>query len=395
VRAQRRLKLETAVREEEAALARLRARVTAAPPAHREGLEREVTAASNRLALDRLRLELVTSLQKAQASLAGGADLMQEIQALQDTVPELTPASAKAGAAPAVAPATAPQGTWSATRRLVALQRSRTVLGQLEWATHDLATDSDRRAQRVRDLLRARSQELRALVAPSSAEATQTVAESEFRRELDALKHLGEALVPLRAEAALLQRFEGDVRAWQRTIDREFRKAVQDVALGLVGLVVGLALILLGALAWRIAASRYVKDPYRQRLLLRARRIVVAVAFALLIVFHFTSELTALVTALGFAAAGIAFALQNVILALAGYFTMVAPNGIRVGDRVSLQGPFGYVHGEVIEIGLVRLRLRELTADRQEPTGRTVVFPNSVVFTGSFFKDPPPQAKAA
>jgi len=101
------------------------------------------------------------------------------------------------------------------------------------------------------------------------------------------------------------------------------------------------------------------------------------------------------VTALGFAAAGIAFALQNVILSVAGYFSMVAPNGIRVGDRVSLQGPFGYVHGEVLEIGLVRLRLRELSADRLEPTGRTVVFPNSVVFTGTFFKDPPPQAKAA
>jgi small-conductance mechanosensitive channel len=84
-----------------------------------------------------------------------------------------------------------------------------------------------------------------------------------------------------------------------------------------------------------------------------------------------------------------------VILAVAGYFSMVAPNGIRVGDRVSLQGPFTYVHGEVIEIGLVRIRLRELAADTLEPTGRIVVFPNSVVFTGSFFKHPPAQAKAA
>jgi len=95
------------------------------------------------------------------------------------------------------------------------------------------------------------------------------------------------------------------------------------------------------------------------------------------------------VTALGFAAAGIAFALQNVILAVAGYFSMVAPNGIRVGDRVSLQGPFGYVHGEVIEIGVVRTRLRELAGDPLQPTGRIMVFPNSVAFTGSFIKHPP------
>jgi len=110
------------------------------------------------------------------------------------------------------------------------------------------------------------------------------------------------------------------------------------------------------------------------------------------LIFHFTSEMTALVTALGFAAAGIAFALQNVILAVAGYFTMVAPNGIRVGDRVSLQGPFGYVHGEVTEIGFVRIKLQELAGDPLRPSGRVVVFPNSVVFTGSFFKDPPAPA---
>ena len=69
-----------------------------------------------------------------------------------------------------------------------------------------------------------------------------------------------------------------------------------------------------------------------------------------------------------------------------------------MGDRVSLQGPFGYVHGEVLEIGFVRIRLRELTGDPPRPTGRVVVFPNSVVFTGSFFKEPPssqPAARAA
>ena len=141
---------------------------------------------------------------------------------------------------------------------------------------------------------------------------------------------------------------------------------------------------------WRVATVRYISDPYRRRLSFTARNVVVAVAVVLVIVFRFTTELTALVTALGFAAAGIAFALQTVILAVAGYFSMVAPNGIRVGDRVGLQGPFGYVHGEVIEIGFVRVRLRELAADSVTPTGRIVVFPNSVVFTGSFFKLPPP-----
>jgi small-conductance mechanosensitive channel len=69
---------------------------------------------------------------------------------------------------------------------------------------------------------------------------------------------------------------------------------------------------------------------------------------------------------------------------------MVAPNGIRVGDRVSLQGPYGYVHGEVIEIGVVRTRLQELVGEPLQQTGRIIVVPNSVAFTGSFIKHAPP-----
>jgi hypothetical protein len=55
----------------------------------------------------------------------------------------------------------------------------------------------------------------------------------------------------------------------------------------------------------------------------------------------------------------------------------------------------GYVHGEVLEIWFVRIRLRELTGDPPRPTGRVVVFPNSVVFTGSFFKEPPSSSPPA
>jgi small-conductance mechanosensitive channel len=163
---------------------------------------------------------------------------------------------------------------------------------------------------------------------------------------------------------------------------------MQGLAFDLLGVIVALAVIMICGVLWRVAVTRYVVDGPRRRLLLTTRSVVIALAVALVLIFHFTSEMAALVTALGFAAAGIAFALQNVILAVAGYFTMVAPNGIRVGDRVSLQGPFGYVHGEVTEIGFVRIKLLELAGEPLKPTGRVVVFPNSVVFTGTFFKDP-------
>jgi small-conductance mechanosensitive channel len=47
----------------------------------------------------------------------------------------------------------------------------------------------------------------------------------------------------------------------------------------------------------------------------------VTVVVALVLIFYFANELGALVTVMGFAAAGIALALQNVILSIVGYFT--------------------------------------------------------------------------
>jgi small-conductance mechanosensitive channel len=92
---------------------------------------------------------------------------------------------------------------------------------------------------------------------------------------------------------------------------------------------------------------------------------------------------------MGFTAVGIALALQNVILSFAGYFFVTGRYGIRVGDRIQIAG----ISGDVIDIGLFKLALMELVGDgnSRQPTGRVVVFPNSIVFqvNGNFFKQTP------
>jgi hypothetical protein len=52
--------------------------------------------------------------------------------------------------------------------------------------------------------------------------------------------------------------------------------------------------------------------------------------------------------------------------------------GIRTGDRVQISG----IDGDVLEIGFFKMTLMELDSDQygRQPTGRIVVFPNSVVF---------------
>jgi small-conductance mechanosensitive channel len=66
-----------------------------------------------------------------------------------------------------------------------------------------------------------------------------------------------------------------------------------------------------------------------------------------------------------------------VILSVAGYFFLIGKYGVRVGDRVQVAG----ITGDVIDVGIVRLHLMEVTGGPSpRPTGRVVVFSNAVVF---------------
>ena len=394
-RTKRRAELEAAIERGERDVARLRARLRTATAGARPALQRGLAAASNRLELGRVQLEFLTKLDQVDSSAPGEeAELPEQIQALQDTLPALSAATGVPAVVTTSPPAAAPDGAWALVYRLLALQRNRSALKELSRTTSEHQSE-------IRDEMRATRQTVRPMMAhlrelanrPAEDGTSPAVRQAEFRGLLARTKLLRAVILPLREESALLQRYTADIETWRRALDRETGQALRGLAIEFVGIGIALGAILVGSVLWRMAAARYVTNDYHRRLLLTARHVVVVTAIAMVLVFHFASELTALVAVLGFAAAGVAFALQNVILAVAGYFSMVAPNGIRVGDRVSLQGPFGYVHGEVIEIGVVRTRLQELTGDPLKPTGRIMVFPNSVAFTGSFIKHPPPEAR--
>jgi len=88
-------------------------------------------------------------------------------------------------------------------------------------------------------------------------------------------------------------------------------------------------------------------------------------------------------TILGLATAGLTVVFQDFILAFCGWFVLMGPNGIRVGDWAEIDG----VGGEVVEIGLFRTWLLETgnwTANGH-PTGRRVSFLNGFAIRGKYF----------
>jgi small-conductance mechanosensitive channel len=107
---------------------------------------------------------------------------------------------------------------------------------------------------------------------------------------------------------------------------------------------------------------------------------VLGVLLILLVIFGLPKQMP---TILGLATAGITIVLQDFILAFFGWFVLMGKNGIRVGDRVEING----VGGEVTEIGLMNTTLLETgnLADIGLPTGRRIAFINSFAIRGQYF----------
>ena len=128
---------------------------------------------------------------------------------------------------------------------------------------------------------------------------------------------------------------------------------------------------------WRRLVLRYIQDSRRRYQLLLLRRIAFWSLVVIVVGIAFASELGSIVTFAGLITAGIAVAMQSVLVSIVGYFFLIGKYGIRVGDRVQI----GEVTGEVIDLGLVRMYLMELGGKGTTgPTGRVVAFANSVVF---------------
>jgi len=164
---------------------------------------------------------------------------------------------------------------------------------------------------------------------------------------------------------------------------------VSDTVARLVatGVVVVATAILLG-LAGRFAGW-WLEDPYARfhaRKLTRYAIFVVAIV-AMAIVWRSLAGNVGVI--LGFAAAGIAFAMQEVIGAVAGWFNVTSGRIYRIGDRIELGG----VRGDVIDITLLRTKMLEIgsaTDDKtwvkgRQHTGRIVAVSNKSTFTSPVY----------
>jgi small-conductance mechanosensitive channel len=85
-----------------------------------------------------------------------------------------------------------------------------------------------------------------------------------------------------------------------------------------------------------------------------------------------------LATALGLVTAGVAFALQKVITALAGYFVILRSNIFSVGDRIQMGG----VRGDVIALDFIHTKIMEMGQPPSIEDATALSWVKSRQFTG-------------
>lgn len=195
-------------------------------------------------------------------------------------------------------------------------------------------------------------------------------------------------LAPLSKAEMLLHQYRRNLSNWRDATEKQYHDALRALGIRLALFAGLLAIVFAAAELWRRAIFRYVHEARRRSRFLLLRKIVLWCLVVAIAASTFATELGSLATFAGLITAGLAVAMQSVLVSVVGYFFLIGKYGIRVGDRVQI----GNVTGEVIELGLVRMHLMELSGQGSlSPTGRVVAFANSIIFqaSGGLFKQIP------
>lgn len=124
--------------------------------------------------------------------------------------------------------------------------------------------------------------------------------------------------------------------------------------------------------------NRHIEDVKVRHLVRKNVVYLLNILIILYIFFVWIQNINSITVFLSVIGAGLALALQEVILCIAGWFLILVRRPFEVGDRVELGG----VKGDVIDIRLFQTSLLEIGnwVEADQSTGRIANIPNSVLF---------------
>lgn len=375
-----------------------RHQLAAAPAQDKANLQTRISLLQGELELVNARINLLTNMTQFANESAGANALKTHIDAIAASIPSASAASTPSPAAATTASSTEPVsalnftgstsldqfGIWDLFATVLRLSTKARTLETIDRRTESLQTVFTQIRTPPLEQLKVLTARGDALAAQAKEMAANSVSLHGMRDQYDTLAWLfaqtSAMLTPLSKADVLLSQYRRNLSNWRDATKKQYRDALKTLGLRL-GVFAGLlAAVFAAAELWKRAVRYYVHEARRQSRFLLLRRIVLWCLVVAITASTFATQLSSLATFAGLITAGLAVAMQSVLVSVVGYFFLIGKYGIRVGDRVQI----GNVTGEVIELGLVRLHLMELNAHGSlGPTGRVVAFANSVIFQAS------------
>jgi small-conductance mechanosensitive channel len=135
------------------------------------------------------------------------------------------------------------------------------------------------------------------------------------------------------------------------------------------------------ALAWLVApvVTRPVRDPYSRYHVRKGVRYLVAAVTVVALAVVWRPFAGQIGVVLGLVGAGVAFAMQEVIGALAGWVNIISGRIFSVGDRIRMGG----AHGDVIDLSPLRTKILEIgVPESSQPSGESGAWVRGRQYTG-------------
>ncbi len=135
----------------------------------------------------------------------------------------------------------------------------------------------------------------------------------------------------------------------------------------------------------KLALKRYFSQNENYYMVNKIINFSLVFLIVMVILFSYIDNVSYLVTILGFASAGIAIALKDWFMSIFGWMVIVTSGSIQVGDRIKVSKGTVETVGDVLDISLFKITIREditytsYTVNRR--SGRIFFIPNNYIFS--------------
>ena len=135
----------------------------------------------------------------------------------------------------------------------------------------------------------------------------------------------------------------------------------------------------------KMALKKYFSQNESYYMINKIINFLVVFIVLMVVLFSYIDNVSYLVTILGFASAGIAIALKDWFMSIFGWMVIVTSGSIHVGDRIKVTRGGVEAVGDVLDISLFKITIREditytsYTTNRR--TGRIFFIPNNYIFS--------------